>query len=410
MVRYVHHFVVAMLVLVASARADTVETHDGTVYTGKVIMQGPRAVVITPDGKQTVIQARDIARVQIGAPKAPAAPAQTQPVEQTAGSLAEQALRYFQSGPVHYGDATNAANAALKMDERNVLALTVLGLMPYLQGDAAAARDEFLKVVAIDPKNVMALNNLGVIAALPKESFGQKPITFYLTQRIAQKAGDQESQADVVKYYTAAIQAGPDNIQVLDNVAYELDVYMPKTDLEYVKLHDLWMQAEKVAEPVMATKNLFRWGSGWVTGQALYGLNNQLEDAQNKLTLLQQQHTMHSDALAGDKAQLNELQQQINALPAGDNRDARRISSEEDRVDSVGDSNAVLTDELNMQTVQQQVDDIHAKAFVPPRMPIIAPAQLRPAFFPPPHGRPMKMKMLPGGVLVPVGPATEPGR
>jgi len=447
----------AVLAVGLMAMGDTVETHDGTVYTGKVIMRGPELIVVGEDGTETVLRQTEVARVVIGQAGPKPGP-QTQPGNDFVMGPAEKALAEYQNGSTHYGDATAAANEALKADEKNVLALTVLGLVAYRTGDAAQAREWFLKVAAADPKNVGVLNNLAVIAMLPTSAFA-KPFSFFSTQNLAQKMAQQNAPMDAIKYFTAALAAeaeagtkaeagagvgagaatgvrvGPEapaearelarreqararlaagawpgaeaaDVQLADNVTYELDLITPKAGPAYTKLHDLYATAEKEVEAEMLKKNQCRWGTGWVSSQNLYGLQSNLEDTQNKMTALQQKKKIDTANLDGDVAQQAELQRKLNALPSDDPRDARQISAQMDMIGVQGDRSAVDTDNEDIGMVQVQLDGIHAKAFVPPRAPIIEPARMWPEI--PRPGQPRGAHVILRGQQVEVAPATGP--
>lgn len=174
---------------------------------------------------------------------------------------ARPALLSYKAGKIK--EALDTAQAALKLDEENPTALVVGGLAAYRLNNLGLARVQFAKLGETDPANLLALNNAAVVCF------------------------QQKREAEGLLFYTKALGAMPDHRLLLDNIIEALNSYRgPRDGPPFKNLLRQFDQAETRMEASMAKKDLYRFGSTWVSQEQfdrLTAQRKQIQDAMNDL-------------------------------------------------------------------------------------------------------------------------------
>jgi Tfp pilus assembly protein PilF len=183
---------------------------------------------------------------------------------------AQPAVRAYNSGEMQ--NAIAEANAALKTDATNPVALTVIGLVQLQAKDLARAGVTFKTILNTDPADAIALNNLAVIAwrqNRPRQAF---------------------------VYYAQAIDAAPGNRLIMDNIAEALAAQGRIGDSLATRLFAQWKKNEPEIETQLAQQGLSRWGAVWIDARQRKTLETLIAQNQESLRTAQQQ--LNSDAAA----------------------------------------------------------------------------------------------------------------
>jgi tetratricopeptide (TPR) repeat protein len=336
--RLVPGSLVLLLIACAAVRADVLELRDGTKVTGKFAWRGDIAEMTADNGATWEVPKAEVARVTITGTASPADAAKAEwdfenariatlddlnailmlhekflskfgnePIADTAkSSLAKyQALqgkdavkfrgRWMPAADVaalkqtwddqalpalrHYsaGDFKNAitdANAALKADATNPVALTILGLAQFRVKNVTGAAAAFKTILETDPADVVALNNLAVTAW--PQNFRQAFV-----------------------YYAKAITAAPGNRLLMDNIAEALNAQGKQGDSLATQLYGLWKKNEPAVEAQLAPQGLSRWGAVWVDSRQRQTLDTVI--SQNQASLRSAQQAFNSDQSTVDR-------------------------------------------------------------------------------------------------------------
>ena len=144
---------------------------------------------------------------------APAAEAAFLKAAQSDPRLVDPHLRLAEIGMAtgKYDDAVSQANDALKLNPADTRALMLAGTAYQQKGDVAKARDQYEKLLKINPRDGGAANNLAVL--------------------LSEKAGDLDG---ALKYATLASQLAPADPHVSDTLGWIL--YQRRSYAEAAKL------------------------------------------------------------------------------------------------------------------------------------------------------------------------------
>jgi tetratricopeptide (TPR) repeat protein len=153
---------------------------------------------------------------------------------------ARLALTLYRSGKLK--EAAEAAKDSLKTDDQNTLGLSIAGLTSARAGQWVKAKEYFGKAVDLDATNVLAQNNVAIISFI------------------------QHREPEGLIHYKLALDAGPGNRLLLDNITEALAAYRGGKDVPaYIDLVRAFTQAETQMAAFMAQRGLYRFGSTWVT-------------------------------------------------------------------------------------------------------------------------------------------------
>jgi len=178
---------------------------------------------------------------------------------------AEPALSLYRAGKMK--EALEAAQLVVKGNAENSSALIVGGMAAYRQNNLAVARQLFTQLAEVDTGNIVALNNIAVIA------------------------GQQKREAEGLLHFTKALAAVPDNRLLLDNITEALNSY--KGDRNAAIYKDLlrqFDQAELRMEAALAKKDLYRYGSTWVSQDQLTKATAMSKQVKDQMAALDQQY------------------------------------------------------------------------------------------------------------------------
>jgi tetratricopeptide (TPR) repeat protein len=174
---------------------------------------------------------------------------QIEVMEKTWRDEVQPALSLYEAGK--YKEATEAARQVERSDKDNATAWAIDGDSAYHLKLPAAARGTFEKLAAVDPENVLAHNNLAVLA------FENKQMVVGMM------------------HYTKALGQGSESVVLLNNVAEALHTYLTsggaggaagdKNNATYKELASKVVGAEGRMVATMAKQGLVRRGSMWVT-------------------------------------------------------------------------------------------------------------------------------------------------
>jgi len=157
-----------------------------------------------------------------------------------AATQAKLALTLYRSGKLK--EALDTALDALKTDEQNSTALATAGLATARLSKWVKAKDYFQKLAEVDPGDVLAQNNLAIVAYI------------------------QHRQPEGLLDYKKALDAAPANRLLLDNITEALGDYHGAKDVPaYTDLVRAFVQADARMADQMAQRGLYRFGSTWVT-------------------------------------------------------------------------------------------------------------------------------------------------
>ncbi len=191
------------------------------------------------------------------------APAARDAVLHQAEIQAKLALTLYHNGKLK--DAFNAAQDTLKTDDENTTALALAGLVSGRSSPSqwVKAKEYFQKMANVDSGNVLAWNNLAIIANI------------------------QHRAPEGLIDYKKALDAGAGNRLLLDNITQALADYKGAKDIPaYIDLTRAFAQADAQMAAIMAQKGLYRWGSTWIGLEQRDRLQINLTAIQNQMAAL----------------------------------------------------------------------------------------------------------------------------
>ena len=200
-------------------------------------------------------------------------------------------------------EATAAIDSALVEHPQNAAALYLRGVVLYRQDQKANARKAFEAVLQIVPNHGPSLNNIAAIMWEAKQLPG------------------------AINFYGQAMNASPNQRQILDNVAEALhDLPEVQRDNAATKKVVLLFNAQDMSlQGRMKKRGLFRWGSTWVQEKVLKQLQDEEDRVEEKL-----------DKLEDDFEQVQDRIEQIDRDIGDTERSIRRIEASSYGRDSTG--------------------------------------------------------------------------
>ena len=132
----------------------------------------------------------------VGPPMARLEPGKPIPPEMLAGMLQAARQSLFEG---RYSEAIAAYQAVLKRDERNVDAMTHLGLIVAVGGHADSALETFDKALAIDPKYAPAYLYRGQVLFEQKQDYAGAVAAWERFMALVPKGEDRDRVAELVK-------------------------------------------------------------------------------------------------------------------------------------------------------------------------------------------------------------------
>ena len=203
----------------------------------------------------------------------------------------ETALTNYHAGK--FEAARALAEAALKINPSDGKALIILGALDYRAGNFTAAARHFSKVLAKNPKNVIANNDLA--------------ITVY----------HQRQQPRALVYYRKALNLDSGNRLLLDNIFIALNHYSGNhVAMLYQNLRHMFTQADVQMQSAMARKGLYRLGATWVPTAMHKQMAIKIAYYEKQKSALQGQYDSARLYLHGVEQQIQQLVTQINSLNA----------------------------------------------------------------------------------------------
>jgi Flp pilus assembly protein TadD len=244
-------------------------------------------------------------------------------------------------------DATFAdASVVLKTDPGNPLAQTMLGLAQYTKNNPGASKQTLTKLLESDPTNVVVLNDLASI------SF------------------DTKAPEAALHYYVQALALKPDNRQLLDNIAYTLNLYPNKRDETFQQLTARFKKADSAMQGVMNHQGLSRWGSGWADQKNFSALQAQMTQLENQMAALDRQYQDDTNKYNALQADIASAQSSYNEAVANDDPNADYYYSQwTDLANQANDLNATIQKEqTDANTLKQQFSRAQQVEFPPARL------------------------------------------
>jgi tetratricopeptide (TPR) repeat protein len=216
-------------------------------------------------------------------------PSERAQMHEQAIEQASVARRLLRQGKIP--EAGKMIDLALTNDPQSAAALYLRGLYQYSTGKVAPARATFEQVNHIVPNNAAVLNNLAVIAAR------------------------QNQPSVALGYYDQAMNASPENRDVLDNVAealYTLPDSARGSAIAQRVASKFARQDAKLAS-AMESKGLHRWGATWVSTDQL-----------NQLSIAEKQTNQKLDQMSAD---FDKLQVRLNNIDRDIQENDRAMST-----------------------------------------------------------------------------------
>ena len=339
----------ALAAVVLCARADQILLKDGRLVSGKLSRSGDQIVIHADDGKVVTVSADQVQRVTLtGAmtaaeksevewtkiqatiartddlrtitaalagflrsfPEVPlaakaqaaldqynqyvtqglvkfrnqwVAPEARDAVLHQADSQARLALMLYRDGKVK--DAQDALTEALKTYNEDPTAVALSGLLAARAGQWVKAKEFFQKLSTIDLANILAWNNMAVISYI------------------------QHRDPEGLLQYKKALDANAGNRLLLDNIVEALAAYKGSTDIPaYKDLTLAFAQAEARMVAIMAQRDMYRWGSTWVTGPQRDRLQAAIQAVQAQMADLDARYQQITVTLAALQQQVRQLQ------------------------------------------------------------------------------------------------------
>jgi tetratricopeptide (TPR) repeat protein len=194
-----------------------------------------------------------------------------------------------------FKEADAALAKAIQVDPGNPSIQYLRGVLKYRQNEVPAARKAFEAVVEQITNHGPSLNNLAVILSR------------------------QNQPAASAAMYDRAMQADPNNRQILDNFAEAFNELSNSERKVAVAQRALktFMEQDQQVQDQMRAKGLFRWGATWVNQQQL----DELKVAEEKIKGRLDQLAAEFDAA---QARINTIAQDIEA----NNRTMRALDSQ----------------------------------------------------------------------------------
>ncbi len=203
----------------------------------------------------------------------------------------EAALTQYKTGKFERSHAL--AQAALKINPGDRDALIILGALDYRTGNLAGAARHFSAILANNPGDVIADNDLA--------------ITVY----------HQRQQPRALIYYRKALNRDSSNRLLLDNIFIALDHYSGNhVAMLYQNVHHLFTQADEKMQTAMARKGLYRIGAAWVPAAIHKRMAIQMAAYEKQKTALQAQYDSARLYLHGVEQQIQQLVTQMNSINA----------------------------------------------------------------------------------------------
>jgi tetratricopeptide (TPR) repeat protein len=331
--RYRWFFVWAMLV--GSARADVVHLKDGSFLRGEVRRDDGAWVVTDASGKQTRVEAQEIASMVLGG-STTAPTTQPDPQLEKLASLrrsveslddidqilqryqrfidtkpGDQIVRLAQSDVALWNQ--RKSEGLVKFDgewvsdgERAARQVRSLALADdartmIRQGRQAEADPLLQQALDIDPESPPALYLRGVTM------YGDNQVAtsrkcFELTRDAVPQHGPtlanlglilwrQDAILPAVNYYDQAMAAAPLEQAILDNVAEVLEAIPKKfrDDLAVKRLSERFITQDQQLQQALKAKGLYRWGSTWVDDAQMEMLKRAEAEIREKLNEIEEE-------------------------------------------------------------------------------------------------------------------------
>ncbi len=343
--------------LLASASAGIVHLKDGSTVEGDVKKSDDGWVVVTPDGKSTLIPPERVSSIQLkpqtqqggdavalgslrraaenlsdirqildrcrafqkqyaGTPSAAAVQADIDLWEQRlADGLVKQGDKWvtrdqqqkIRAAAVDAAGAVRelllqgkAKEAATKLapvladDPQNPAALYLRGVMLLRQEQLAPARKAFEAVAAALPDHGATLNNIAVIH------------------------WRQNAFANALNFYDQAMSAAPGSMLVLNNVAEALHALPPEqrsTPLSK-RVVRRFNDQDNALQDRLKARGLFRWGSSWVTAEDLDKLQEAEKRTKDKLDELQTEFDDQQDRISDIDREIDDTERSMHRIEA----------------------------------------------------------------------------------------------
>lgn len=201
-------------------------------------------------------------------------PAKAETLTRQAIADAETAHTEFVAG--HLKEAEEKINSALQADNQNYNALVLASSLRIRQNNIPAAREYLAQIIALKENDPLARNNLAIV------SF------------------KQNRQPEGMIHFTKALQAAPENRQIIDNIAIALTKYTGSTDNKiYRDLIAPYKQAESRMATAMAAKPvpLYHLGTTWVSKADYDKYNDNIKKIKDSMATLENQFTQNDLAL-----------------------------------------------------------------------------------------------------------------
>jgi len=202
---------------------------------------------------------------------------------------ARPAMDFYRAGKMR--ECLEVAAKLAAANDQNSTAITLAGLAAYRLNQLQTAREYFKKLGQVDPSTPLAENNLAVIAA------------------------QQNNPMESLRHYLKALQAAPDNRMVLDNTIEAMVNFTgDRTSSAFMELARQFNAAEPRMEKEMATRELYRWGSTWVTLDTYGKLAAYRQAAQKAMEQLDRAYQEQQQAIAGVVNQITRAGTDYNAI------------------------------------------------------------------------------------------------
>jgi tetratricopeptide (TPR) repeat protein len=211
---------------------------------------------------------------------------------QQANATADRARQLLKQGRVL--EAAPLLNDALAVDPQNVTALYLSGLMAYDQDKLPAARKAFDAVNAGVPNHAPTLTNLAIV------QFRQKQ---YVAAMIS---------------FDSAMQAAPENKEVLDDVATALQQWpanVRKSDV-VLKVEKRFLEQDTQLAKKLAAVGLHRVGATWVDTQDINIARQREQAALARLDQLAADFDQTTDRVKAIDQSANDTQDQMHRIEA----------------------------------------------------------------------------------------------
>ncbi len=154
-----------------------------------------RDETFTPPGARIPVPGPPPASSPVGPPMARLEPGKPIPPEMLAGMLQAARQSLFEG---RYSEAIAAYQAVLKRDERNVDAMTHLGLIVAVGGHADSALETFDKALKIDPKYAPAYLYRGQVLYEQKQDYAGAVAAWERFMALVPKGEDRDRVAELV--------------------------------------------------------------------------------------------------------------------------------------------------------------------------------------------------------------------